>query len=515
MKKCPYCGGQNEDDQTLCTTCGANLEGPPPVEPVEVPTEAAVEVPVEVPMDAPAEAPKKSVKKLWVAIIAGVLVVALALVSLFLIRNLTDPMRKIKAAEEKTTNALEEQLEKLPNLMEMRSYGQELEESMQYAMDMNMTVDVPDMDGITFGFSMDYDAPNKLVGGELSLGIADVGSVSGQFAMNNEMVQVGSSQVLGDTLLQGEMQEILKLINEANDMELFDPEEEIDLFKQQDDEGGALLEAWEKDCVPALEDFIDTIKPEEVGTSTVGTHTWTQYRMAGDEEKRQAFVDHFKELIDRSAIWQQYETIPGLPADAGPYYDGKTMVKTILLDIMAKGEFTVSLDERGYFVACDVTNDGTTASIRLEGEKNPWEKIVVSSGDMLSCTIEMDAQNGTLTGSLQVMGENDVDFTYTDATGEYTFTMDDEELTMVFGGTLKKESEGLSMTIGVEVENVKVSADAWMKPLTEAPTMLTGTKTLDMLNMSEEETQELTAEIQQNLMKDGDILALLMYFYGM
>lgn len=53
-----------------------------------------------------------------------------------------------------------------------------------------------------------------------------------------------------------------------------------------------------------------------------------------------------------------------------------------------------------------------------------------------------------------------------------------------------------------------------MKALAAAPQALTGAKTLDMLNMSEEESNEFMYQVQQNLMADEEIMNLLMFFYG-
>ena len=107
-----------------------------------------------------------------------------------------------------------------------------------------------------------------------------------------------------------------------------------------------------------------------------------------------------------------------------------------------------------------------------------------------------------------------VNLVYTDATGDYTLSFDSMGESVTLEGTMKLEDGNFRFTTGTEVESIGIRCELTMKALAAAPQALTGAKTLDMLNMSEEESNEFMYQVQQNLMADEEIMNLLMFFYG-
>ncbi|MDD7651845.1 MAG: zinc-ribbon domain-containing protein [Candidatus Faecousia sp.] len=529
MKKCPNCGWQNEDERTDCLACGAPLENTAPAspeEPVCPPEQPCPEQPFEQqpfaqqPFDAPLPEepqPRKSRKGLGVGLISGLLVVALAAVAVFLIRYYTNPMRKIAAALEKTSKALTEQFAGLPELQAMADDNNMSFDEQKYTMEINYTYEIPDFGGIYLNLSQNYDAEAARMDGNLALGIADVGALRAQYAADNDALQVKSEQLFGDTLLQGDMKELLESINVLADRELFDTSEELNLFEQQDPD--ALAEAWKEACAPALEAYVKSLEPEKLETSTEGTHTWIRYKMAGDPQAQQALADSVMQFLNDTEWYQKMKQSTMLVYGA-PYEEQLAdweEFETQLADILAKGEFTLSLDERGYLVASEFTYEDYAIGLRLEGEENPWEKFVLLDAGKEVFTGSIAVHEGKLVFSLWIPDGDEttsVNLVYTDATGDYTLSFDSMGESITLEGTMKLEDGNFRFTTGTEVESIGIRCELTMKALAAAPQALTGAKTLDMLNMSEEESNEFMYQVQQNLMADEEIMNLLMFFYG-
>lgn len=526
MKKCPNCGWQNEDERTDCLACGAPLENTAPAspeEPVCPPEQPCPEQPFEQqpfaqqPFDAPLPEepqPRKSRKGLWVGLISGLLVVALAAVAVFLIRYYTNPMRKIAAALEKTSKALTEQFAGLPELQAMADDNNMSFDEQKYTMEINYTYEIPDFGGIYLNLSQNYDAEAARMDGNLALGIADVGALRAQYAADNDALQVKSEQLFGDTLLQGDMKELLESINVLADRELFDTSEELNLFEQQDPD--ALAEAWKEACAPALEAYVKSLEPGKLETSTEGTHTWTRYEMAGDPEAQQALADSFMEFLNGIQGYQQLKRQAPMLTDEGEESSWEEF-ESKFIDILAHGTFTLSLDERGYLVASEFTYEDYAIGLRLEGEENPWEKFVLLDAGKEVFTGSIAVHEGKLVFSLWIPYGDEttsVNLVYTDATGDYTLSFDSMGESITLEGTMKLEDGNFRFTTGTEVESIGIQCELTMKALAAAPQALTGAKTLDMLNMSEEESNEFMYQVQQNLMADEEIMNLLMFFYG-
>lgn len=526
MKKCPNCGWQNEDERTDCLACGAPLENTAPAspeEPVCPPEQPCPEQPFEQqpfaqqPFDAPLPEepqPRKSRKGLGVGLISGLLVVALAAVAVFLIRYYTNPMRKIAAALEKTSKALTEQFAGLPELQAMADDNNMSFDEQKYTMEINYTYEIPDFGGIYLNLSQNYDAEAARMDGNLALGIADVGALRAQYAADNDALQVKSEQLFGDTLLQGDMKELLESINVLADRELFDTSEELNLFEQQDPD--ALAEAWKEACAPALEAYVKSLEPGKLETSTEGTHTWTRYEMAGDPEAQQALADSFMEFLNGIQGYQQLKRQAPMLTDEGEESSWEEF-ESKFIDILAHGTFTLSLDERGYLVASEFTYEDYAIGLRLEGEENPWEKFVLLDAGKEVFTGSIAVHEGKLVFSLWIPYGDEttsVNLVYTDATGDYTLSFDSMGESITLEGTMKLEDGNFRFTTGTEVESIGIQCELTMKALAAAPQALTGAKTLDMLNMSEEESNEFMYQVQQNLMADEEIMNLLMFFYG-
>lgn len=526
MKKCPNCGWQNEDERTDCLTCGAPLENTAPASPEEPgcpPEQPCPEQPFEQqpfaqqPFDAPLPEepqPRKSRKGLGVGLISGLLVVALAAVAVFLIRYYTNPMRKIAAALEKTSKALTEQFAGLPELQAMADDNNMSFDKQKYTMEINYTYEIPDFGGIYLNLSQNYDAEAARMDGNLALGIADVGALRAQYAADNDALQVKSEQLFGDTLLQGDVKELLESINVLADRELFDTSEELNLFEQQDPD--ALAEAWKEACAPALEAYVKSLEPEKLETSTEGTHTWTRYEMAGDPEAQQALADSFMEFLNGIQGYQQLKRQAPMLTDEGEESSWEEF-ESKFIDILAHGTFTLSLDERGYLVASEFTYEDYAIGLRLEGEENPWEKFVLLDAGKEVFTGSIAVHEGKLVFSLWIPYGDEttsVNLVYTDATGDYTLSFDSMGESITLEGTMKLEDGNFRFTTGTEVESIGIQCELTMKALAAAPQALTGAKTLDMLNMSEEESNEFMYQVQQNLMADEEIMNLLMFFYG-
>lgn len=526
MKKCPNCGWQNEDERTDCLACGAPLENTAPAspeEPVCPPEQPCPEQPFEQqpfaqqPFDAPLPEepqPRKSRKGLWVGLISGLLVVALAAVAVFLIRYYTNPMRKIAAALEKTSKALTEQFAGLPELQAMADDNNMSFDEQKYTMEINYTYEIPDFGGIYLNLSQNYDAEAARMDGNLALGIADVGALRAQYAADNDALQVKSEQLFGDTLLQGDMKELLESINVLADRELFDTSEELNLFEQQDPD--ALAEAWKEACAPALEAYVKSLEPEKLETSTVGTHTWTRYEMAGDPEAQQTLADSFMEFLNGIQGYQQLKRQTPMLTDEGEESSWEEF-ESKFIDILAHGTFTLSLDERGYLVASEFTYEDHAIGLRLEGEENPWEKFVLLEDGEEAFTGSIAVHEGKLVFSLWIPHGDEttsVNLVYTDATGDYSLSFDIMGESITLEGTMKLEDGNMRFTTSTEAEGIGIRCEVTMTALAAAPQALTGAKTLDMLNMSEEESNEFMYQVQQNLMADEEIMNLLMFFYG-
>ena len=258
------------------------------------------------------------------------------------------------------------------------------------------------------------------------------------------------------------------------------------------------------------------MEPEKLETSTEGTHTWTRYEMAGDPEAQQALADSFMEFLNGIQGYQQLKRQAPMLTDEGEESSWEEF-ESKFIDILAHGTFTLSLDERGYLVASEFTYEDYAIGLRLEGEENPWEKFVLLDAGKEVFTGSIAVHEGKLVFSLWIPDGDEttsVNLVYTDATGDYTLSFDSMGESVTLEGTMKLEDGNFRFTTGTEVESIGIRCELTMKALAAAPQALTGAKTLDMLNMSEEESNEFMYQVQQNLMADEEIMNLLMFFYG-
>lgn len=501
MKYCHNCGTGCEDFARFCPDCGAALDPPSWAAPAtETPDSGAVpsDAPETVfapnpgPVSASGEScppeepvPRKKRRLLWLWILLPVLALLIAggLIFYFLFWN--SPEWKLERALDKTGGALKEIFENCDNLEAFSQRYETLTEDRQTSTGFRFHYALPEASiAIALEGEYDYDYPARLLDGSGQLRMeadGDAFDLALRFSADEdtlmlELPALAEGTYSVDTQRFGKAYKGSSFYEEDGGFQgnRFDWDNlSLNFFPET-----YSWDDFEREHSDKLEQFLDTLTIMEAGTETVSlrgeSRNCTAYVIRFSKKQLSRLVESYAEALDGASIVQ------------GTGVGGNHEILDSLLDCL--DQLRVYLDDRGYLAGLEfeLSTYGDTSSlcrIVLDGEENPWSRIVLSLENedgalepTLICTLT-EREDGFAIGIGDTEGENGLRIECDDAVGTIvaylhggfvsylTGSNSTELLTVQYGRTssgltLNLSSDFLEQALEVELEFSALSGQA-------------------------------------------------------
>lgn len=537
MKYCHNCGTGCEDSARFCPGCGAALDPPSWAVPAaETPDSGAlpsdapetVFAPNPGPVSASGESrspekpvPRKKRRLLWLWILLPVLALLIAggLIFYFLFWN--SPEWKLERALDKTGGALKEIFESCDNLEAFSQRYETLTEDRQTSTGFRFHYALPEASiAIALEGECDYDYPARLLDGSGQLRMeadGDAFDLALRFSADEDTLMLELP-----ALAEGTYSVDTKRFGEAYKGSSFYEEDDGiygGFYDNRFDWGNLSLnffpEAYDWDDFKRehsdkLEQFLDTLTIMEAGTETVSlggeSRDCTAYVIRFSKKQLSRLVESYAEALDGANIVANIVLGTGV--------GGNHEILDSLLDSL--DQLRVYLDDRGYLAGLEfeLSTYGDTASlcrIVLDGEENPWSRIVLSLEDedgalepTLICTLT-EKEEGFAIGIGDTEGENGLRIECDDAAetivahlhgslvSYLTGSNSTELLTVQYGST----SSGVTLRLSADFLEQTLEVGLEVSALSGKPAMLAARAT-NLFQMSEAELEALEEEITSN-----------------
>ena len=175
-----------------------------------------------------------------------------------------------------------------------------------------------------------------------------------------------------------------------------------------------------------------------------------------------------------------------------------------IVDVLGDVELTYFVDDRGYFVGCDITYEDVTLCLRLTGSKNPWEEIRLYPEDMEdeALIITLDVDDDGMDLKVKMEGETLFRLKYEDSDGAISLEAGGEKMPSEWKINLVMDDKAPSFSLEYSETGSNwsetVSFYLGIAPLENEPKPL-GSSYENILEMDEADFEDLMWEIQEKL----------------
>lgn len=491
---CPNCNRPVAPGTKFCAACGTPIPQDAPVAP---------QPPVN---DAPAPRPAgkgPSRKPILIGALSAVAVVLVA-VLVFLWVGKSTPEDKVQKAMEKSSEALEEHLDQMENFSKLTDQVAAIGDKGDYTMTMRVEESSTYGDyssSTNFDYVIDYSQKNKAMGLTANIGV-DNGDETVNMGLkgylDEKSLQLGMPDVLDDIYgiplenLSAALED--SYLGQMLDLEL-DGDFSLNLFSTEPD----------PKVQERLDAFTDTIK----ATPREGKET-----LELDKERQCTAYDI---TFGTKELEKLLETL--VDPDVNPYtalmteYSMNELLDELyieeIVDVLGDVELTYFVDDRGYFVGCDITYDDETLCLRLTGSKNPWEEIRLYPEDMEdeALIITLDVDDDGMDLKVKMEGETLFRLKYEDSDGAISLEAGGEKMPSEWKINLVMDDKAPSFSLEYSETGSSwsetVSFYLGIAPLENEPKPL-GDSYENILEMDEADFEDLMWEIQEKLFDNSN-----------
>ena len=366
---CPKCGAANPAGSRFCATCGASLSVPGPAAGEGGPTFSAPRP------GAPAPRPKRKVRKgPLVAVLCTALVAVIAL-GVVLWFTMSDPTNQLLMSIQKSAEALEEYAGSAGHLEGFSENLDALLERREYTAYLSM-----DVGRDTLSLDMNYSQKSKALDGELTYSnyYEDV-DVTAQFYATDELVQLSAAPKITEVygLPLKNLKENLENSYFGQMTGITLPEDfQLNLFSE-----GSTANPFAT-CQGELDAFLNSLEVTDTGKTGITLGSKSRECTAYDVSWSNNALADLCVALTRNVYELQnnfrpyYYGSPGQDMEEymNQYFDRMKQELVEELDSLSLVFYAYD----GAMVGLDITVDGDTLQIRLEGSENLWDTVNLS-----------------------------------------------------------------------------------------------------------------------------------------
>lgn len=472
---CPKCGAANPAGSRFCATCGASLPVPGPAAGEGGPAFSAPRP------GAPAPRPKRKVRKgPLVAVLCTALVAVIAL-GVVLWFTMSDPTNQLLMSIQKSAEALEEYAGSVGHLEGFSENLDALLERREYTAHLSV-----DAGRDTLSLDMNYSQKSKALDGALTYSnyYEDV-DITAQFYATDELVQLSAAPKITEVygLPLKNLKENLENSYFGQMTGITLPEDfQLNLFSE-----GSTASPFAA-CQEELDAFLNSLEATDTGKTSITLGSKSRECTAYDVSWSNNALADLCVALTRSVYELQnnfrpyyYYGSPGQDMEEymNQYFD--RMKQELVEDLDSLSLVFYAYD--GTMVGLDITVDGDTLQIRLEGSENLWDTVNLSfrysNGTTENlCTLWLDVDDTGLqleaynrdAGSLMKLS-------YTDFDGGYRLVVKGDTICT---GTLRDSEDGILFSVSADGDTVTLG----LEPLEEKPEALSKNY-VNILDMSE------------------------------
>lgn len=320
-------------------------------------------------------------KNFWGLLVLGLVGSLLLMATAVLILFLTSPLKKIMDAGLKTGYAFASQIgtmDRLPPLLD--TYGS-LTDDGCYTYRLQGQMELADFGNVLLDMTGNRKQDTTEQDGNICLEVLDEGSLVLPYYTDNQSFYVDFSEVFQDTSLILTTEDFVSCANKLLGQELLasgwkpfsDSRNSFDM---------AALSHKIDACMDALLPYVLSLRPRQIDSYAIGPHHWTEYRLEAGKEEQRALLDALYDCIEEAVmLYEAEESLQELTHYLGQCLD-------------TDEDLVIAMDERGYLLSVTIATQNAQVRCRLEGDGNPWEKVVICC---------MEDHNTLFSGCIQML----------------------------------------------------------------------------------------------------------------
>lgn len=496
MTNCPNCGKPNEDLQSHCVDCGQSLVAEPEVTEATQPQTAPDTAPL-----TPSPLPQPKKKPIGLYLCGGILGIAAVVGIVFLVLAMMNPMRAVATAANKTLDAFTQQIGSFNSL---EAFGEAYDNYMTAdRTGETFTIALGSADAgaicITANGTTDYTAHQ--LGLELSLGTEGGDSIVVPIYVDDNGISATAPQLLKDTMFYLDSEYVSELLSEIEGMpitelkDIFNREAAETMTDEQLQSIAALKNAFTQLMVNA--------KPQKQELYTHGEAQWTPYLMTFQEEDTKALENSLHDFLN------VIENAPTLGESLELFVTTDELDELVSKMMQMLNQTTVYINDQGYLVGYSfVDSTDCRCMVALEGKENPWTRFAFYDDDTCVAQGELTNADGVVTLTI---GDGEytslLHLTYEDATGTFTITDEEEELTLSF--RLNAENDQAIFRFSMAMMGVEMGVDVAMGSSTETFEKPAAEIFYDVATMTAEESEALLTKVNMTLFTDPEVYSIV------
>lgn len=426
---------------------------------------------------------KMSRKKFWLLLFLGMLATFLLIAAVLLVLYLTSPLKAIVDAALKTSDAFVLQKTSVDSIPELLGVYDRLTEDGRYSYRLYGQTPLADFGNVILDMTGNRERDAKEQDGQIILEVLGDGTLALPYYTDNDSFRVDFSQVFEDTSLVFSVEDFVTYSNKLLGQTFLSPG-----WKPFPDERSPFdTEALEDEisaCTRALLSYALSLRPRQVRTYTVGSHQWTDYSLDANEKQQQALLNAAYACIEE-AITLYEATAPD--PEAATEEATRDLMEYLRHCMDTAEDLVVALDDRGYLVAITVTMEEAQVVCRLEGDSNPWEKIVIhcANADETLLLAEITTQNDVLVLDAALPAhELEIGLSYENASRAFSASVDSPSVWATVQGSIDGNDAALSLQADIIYCGQQIDLTYDIMEQTDAPTPIRTGYSIDLHDLS-------------------------------